>query len=158
MFGLTLALAAIFFSASLFAQSDFSRQAFYKAMASDQKEVINAEMAAVQKAPARDKEAFEGALTMKKASFGGSPSKKLNLFKQGRQKLEAAIKQEPDNAEYRFLRLLVQENAPGFLGYKDDLKNDSEVIRKSYKSLPPEVQDAIADYSKKSKILKNKIS
>ena len=67
--------------------------------------------------------------------------------------LEGAIKKNPDNAEFRFLRLMVQEYAPGILGYKNDTEKDSEYIRKSYKSLPGEVQQAIANYSKKSKLL-----
>jgi len=48
---------------------------------------------------------------------------------------------------------MVQEHAPGILGYKDDLKKDSAYIRQSYKKLPAEVQRAIADYSKTSKVL-----
>ena len=95
---------------------------------------------------------------MKKASFGGSPATKLKLFKQGRKLLEASIKEDPDNAEYRFLRLIIQEHAPGVLGYKYDLEKDSEYIRKSYKSLPDELQHTIADYSKKSKALKLQFS
>ena len=72
--------------------------------------------------------------------------------------LEAAIKQDPDNAEFRFLRLIVQEHAPGALGYKTDIEKDSEMIRKYYKSLPEEVQHTIEDYSKKSKFLKLDVS
>jgi hypothetical protein len=68
--------------------------------------------------------------------------------------LESAIKNEHENAEYRLLRLMIQENAPAALGYKNDIKADSEYIRKSYKNLPEDIQRVIFDYSKKSKILK----
>ena len=95
---------------------------------------------------------------MKKAGLAGIPVQKLNLFKQGHKELEAAIKREPKNVEFRFLRLMIQENAPGVLGYKDQLPEDSEYIKKSYKTLPDEVQRAIEDYSKKSKILKLQVS
>ncbi|HMH32644.1 MAG TPA: hypothetical protein VK543_06415, partial [Puia sp.] len=61
---------------------------------------------------------------------------------------------ERENAEYRLLRLMVQENAPTVLGYKNDIKADSEYIRKSFKNLPEDIQQVIVDYSKKSKILK----
>jgi hypothetical protein len=97
-------------------------------------------------------------MTMKKAGFGGSPPAKLHLFKEGHKMLEMAIRQDPDNAEFRFLRLLIQENAPGVLGYKNNEEMDSEIIRKSYKSLPPDLQHVIADYNKKSKFLKLEVS
>ncbi len=72
--------------------------------------------------------------------------------------LEAAIKDYPENAEFRFLRLMIQEHAPGILGYKNDLEKDSEFIQKSYKSLPDELQQIMVDYSKKSKFLKLEVS
>src|SRR5207253_3424423 len=102
-----------------------------------------------------DKPAFEGALLMKKAELANGPGKKLNLFKDGHKKLEAAIKKDDDNAEYRFLRLMIQEHAPKMLGYKEDLQKDSAYIRQSYKKLPAEVQEAIINYSKTSKILRS---
>jgi hypothetical protein len=138
--------------------SGLNRQAFYKAMAGNSRELIDSQLAQLKTEPVEIKEAFEGALLMKKAGLGGSAPVKLHLFKDGRKKLEAAISQYPDNTEFRFLRLMIQENAPGFLGYKTDLTIDSEYIRKSYKSLPYEVQVAIVDYNKKSKILKLDLS
>jgi hypothetical protein len=68
--------------------------------------------------------------------------------------LEAAIKKDSLNAELRFLRLMIQENAPGMLGYKSDIEKDSAYIRKSFKTLPEVVQQAFLNYSKKSKVLK----
>jgi hypothetical protein len=135
-----------------------NRQAFYKAMQEENKALVNAQLKELKSAPAEIKNAFMGAMTMKSAGIGGSPTTKLKLFKQGHNMLEAAIKQDPNNAEYRFLRLMIQENAPGILGYKDDEQKDSELIRKSYRSLSGELQQTIADYSKKSKVLKLKVS
>ncbi|MEO6960555.1 MAG: hypothetical protein ABIY90_01235 [Puia sp.] len=134
------------------------KTAFYQAMQQDKKDLINSQLKKLKTVSPKIRQAFEGAMIMKKAGTGGSPVTKLNLFKQGHRELEAAIKKEPDNAEFRFLRLIIQENAPGFLGYKDNLEGDSEYIRNSYKSLPGEVQQAIADYSKKSKVLKLQVS
>ena len=91
---------------------------------------------------------------MRRAGIGGNPVSKLALFKKGHKLLEASIKQDPKNAEFRFLRLMIQENAPGILGYKVDEVKDSEFIRKSFKSLPEELQKTISDYNKTSKILK----
>ena len=92
---------------------------------------------------------------MKKAGLISGAGKKLNTFKDGHKKLEASLQKDSGNTEYRFLRLMIQENAPGILGYKDDLKKDSEYIRKNFKNLPQEAKNAVIDYSKNSKILRS---
>jgi len=135
-----------------------NRSAYYKAMAEDNKELVNAQLKELNSAPPELKDAFLGAMTMKKAGIGGSPTTKLHLFKVGHKLLEDAIVKDPKNAEFRFLRLMIQENAPGFLGYKNETEKDSEYIRKSYKLLPEEVQRAITNYNKKSKLLKLEVS
>jgi hypothetical protein len=137
---------------------DPNRTAFYKAMQSDNKALVDAQISELNSGPANIKDAFLGAMTMRRAGIGGNPVSKLKLFKQGHKLLEAAIKQDPNNVEYRFLRLMIQENAPGILGYKNDEEKDSEFIRKSYNSLPEDLQKTIADYNKKSKVLKLQVS
>ncbi|MBS1577247.1 MAG: hypothetical protein JST09_18260 [Bacteroidetes bacterium] len=132
----------------------FDRKEFYSAMASGDTKTIDGQINLLKNWDSKDKAAFEGALLMKKAGLAIAAGKKLSLFKEGHKKLEAAIKKDSDNTEYRFLRLMIQEHAPGMLGYKDDLKKDSAYIRQSYKKLPAEVQQAITEYSKKSKVLK----
>ena len=132
----------------------FDRQAFYKAMQFDMMALVNEELNKLKVLAMSGKEAYEGAMTMKKASLAGGPDKKLSLFKSGRKKLEEAIQKDSSNIEFRFLRLIIEENAPKVLGYKNDLKKDSEYIRKSYKTLPKSVQQVIEGYSKKSKVLK----
>ena len=139
-------------------KTDLNRPAFYKAMEGNNKDLVNDQLTKLSSAPSELKDAFMGAMIMKKAGLGGSPTTKLHLFKEGHKMLETAINQDPKNAEFRFLRLMIQENAPGFLGYKNDMEKDSEFIRKSYKSLPDEVQSALIDYNKKSKLLKLDVS
>ena len=139
-------------------QTDLNRAAFYKAMESDSKTLVDAQITELNTAPADVKNAFLGAMMMRKAGIGGNPASKLKLFKQGHKLLEEAIVRDPNNAEFRFLRLIIQENSPGVLGYKNDEQKDSEFIRKSYKSLPEELQKTIADYNKKSKVLKLQVS
>ena len=134
-------------------ESSFDRSAFYQAMASEKLNLVNDQLSLLKNTSMTGKQAFEGALIMKKASFSATPDKKLSLFKSGHKKLEAAIYQDSANAEFRFLRLMVQEHAPRILGYKNEIKIDSDYIRKSYKKLPKVVQDAIFDYNKKSKAL-----
>ena len=134
--------------------SIFDKGRFYKAMESSDKKLVDKELDHLKELEFPNKEAYIGALNMLKASFPASASRKLNLFKAGHKQLEAAIRKDSQNAELRFLRLMIQENAPRILGYKNDLEKDSAYIRKSFSTLPEIVQQAILNYSKKSKILK----
>ena len=132
----------------------FDKSAFYKAMASEERKAVDNQLNLLKTADVPGKRAYVGALTMKKAGLVKGPSKKLGLFKDGHKQLEDAIQKDTSNAEYRFLRLMIQEHAPGILGYKKEIEKDSQYIRKSYKTLPQNVQQAVVDYSKKSKVLK----
>jgi hypothetical protein len=64
------------------------------------------------------------------------------------------IAAEPDNVEYRFLRLSIQEHTPKIVGYKSNLEADKAFIIKHFAKLSLVVQRAVKDYSKESKILK----
>lgn len=132
----------------------FDKSAFYHAMASEKTEEINNQLSIVRSSSVTEKDAYEGALLMKKAGLVTKAKEKLNLFKTGRVKLESSIKKEPGNTEFYFLRIIIQEHAPKMVKYNHDLENDSLQIRTNYKNLPPVVQQAISDYSKKSKVLK----
>jgi len=151
LFGLSF---LAFFAHGQEKQSTFDRDSFYKAMQINKIDFVNDVLNRIKEAAISGKEAFEGALTMKKAGLSNGASKKLKIFKSGHQKLEKAIQKDPSNVEYRFLRLMVQENAPKALGYKNELDKDSEVVRKGYKTLPEPVKQAVIDYNKKSKVLK----
>jgi len=70
-----------------------------------------------------------------------SPISKINTFKQGKKKIEQAIKKEPDNVELRFIRLSVQKNAPSFLGYKSNIYDDTEFIKKNRYQIGSETVD-----------------
>ena len=137
-----------------FKKAAFDKSAFYAAIASENMETLNSQLAVVKAASFNEKEAYEGALLMKKAGLVTKAQEKINLFKAGRTKLDAAIKKDKDNAEFCFLRLIIQEHAPKIVNYNDNVKADIAVIRTGFKTLPPVVQQAINDYSKKSKNLK----
>jgi hypothetical protein len=136
-------------------KAGFDKSSFYAAMASDNISEINEQLTIVKAASINEKEAYEGALLMKKAGLVTKAKEKLSLFKAGRIKLEAAIKKESGNTEYYFLRLIIQEHAPKIVKYRDELESDNTLIRSNYKSLSPVVQKAIMEYSKKSKFLKS---
>ena len=136
-------------------KTGFDRSAFYNAMASDNLQEINTQLAIINISSINEKEAYEGALLMKKAGLVTKAKEKLSLFKAGRLKLEASIKKNSNNTEFVFLRLIIQEHAPKMVKYNADIEKDSLQIRANYKSLPFVVQQAISDYSKKSKVLKS---
>jgi len=134
--------------------ADLNRTAFYRAMASDNQTLVEAQISELNQVSSNLKNAFLGAMIMKRAGIVGNPVYKLWLFKKGHELLEDAIKANPNNIEFRFLRLMIQENAPGFLGYNDSEEKDSEYIRSAYHSLPENLQKTIAEYNKTSKVLK----
>jgi len=136
------------------AQQSFDRASFYDAMQSTDANVIDAQLKIVDASLLKEKSAYDGALLMRKAGLAKGGADKLSLFKSGHKKLEAAIKKNNNDAELRFLRLMIQEHAPGILGYKNDLHQDADLIKKYYKDLPEIVQQAIGNYSRQSKILK----
>lgn len=132
---------------------DFDRSAFYAAMASGNIERVNEELALLNSASIIEKEAYEGALLMRKSGLLKIASEKLKLFKKGRIKLETALLKDSSNGEYHFLRLTIQEHAPKIVKYRTEIENDKQFILKSFKNLLPVVQQAILDYCKNSKIL-----
>lgn len=131
-----------------------NRGDFYTAMASNKLDLISAQEAIVKTSVIPEKDAFHGALLMKKAGLVGKTSEKLSLFKSGHKLLEKAIKNDDNNAELRFLRLMIQEHAPKILNYNDDMTKDSELIKEQFDQMDPETQKAIIEYSKQAKNLK----
>jgi len=132
----------------------FDKSAFYAALRSGKLSEVNNELIALNTSAGSEKEAYEGALLMRKAGLVAIPGEKLKLFKSGRIKLETVLAKDSSITEYRFLRLIIQENAPKIVKYKAQLQSDKACIIKSYKSLSPVVKEAIEDYSKNSKILR----
>jgi len=131
-----------------------SRAAFYSALASSSVKTIDAQIGQVSAyATAAETPAFIGALEMRKAGLVTVPAKKLSIFKQGHKKLEAAIAAHPKEAEYRFLRLMIQENAPKSLGYSKNITEDSKMVFDQFAALPAVTQQSVKSYSKKSKSL-----
>jgi len=135
-------------------QGAFDRSAFYAAMAADKLDEFDQQLVALKTLALPWKEAYEGALLMKKSGLVTRAKEKLSLFKAGRSKLENSIARDSDNPEFRFLRLIIQEHAPKIVNYRNELEKDSKLIRSNFKTLPEVVQTAILDYCKKSTVLK----
>ena len=58
------------------------------------------------------------------------PTSKLKSFYDGRDLLDASIEENKDNGEIRYLRLLIQLNAPSFLFYNKNINDDLAVFIK----------------------------
>jgi hypothetical protein len=72
-------------------------------------------------------------LLMAKNSF--NPIKKWNYFSKGKLLLESAINDNNMSIELRFLRFSAQLNAPTFLNYSSNVKEDKKMIIKSFSLL-----------------------
>lgn len=73
--------------------------------------------------------AYLGAFQTIWANHVFNPFSKLKTFNKGKANIESAMKNEDSNIEIRFLRLSVQKNCPGFLGYTDNIKNDKLFLK-----------------------------
>ena len=135
-------------------EQTFDKSSFYAAMSSDKLDVINKQLIILKGLSIAEKEAFEGALLMRKSGLVRTANEKLSLFKLGRLKLEGAISKNIDNIEFRFLRVIIQENTPKIVKYKKELEADVKLICSNFKDLPAFLQQVINDYSKKSSVLK----
>ena len=91
---------------------------------------------------------------MKKSSYVKGAAKKLSVFKEGRELLEQAIKRYPKNAEFRFIRLTIQENAPKILRYNKNTTEDKKAIVAGYKTMNSKTRAYIMDYARSSSLLK----
>lgn len=72
--------------------------------------------------------AYRGSASAAAAASVKGPWNKLEYFNRGKKELEKAVSLKPLDAEIRFLRLATQVNAPAFLGYSGNKKNDKAII------------------------------
>lgn len=149
---LILVLLSVF---ALSANAQLDRKAIYTALASDSKEVVQKQLDGILSAKeSSEVKAFKGALQMKAAQFEKTAKDKLNAFNAGKKLLESEIKSNDGNVEYRFLRLLIQENAPKQLKYNGNIEEDVLSIVSGYSKLKESTKAAIETYAKKSPSLK----
>lgn len=82
--------------------------------------------------------AYLGALETIWAQYVVNPLTKLRVFNKGKEKINKAVRRAPYNIEIRYLRLSVQQNAPGFLGYNDHITEDDNYLRDNIKKVRSE--------------------
>jgi hypothetical protein len=131
----------------------FEKAEFYQVLKSGTVETITNELEAVKAAPEKEREGYEGALLMKKAGLLKKAKERLAFFKQGRIKLETALLADPENTEFHFLRLAIEEHAPKIVKYHSDIEKDKTIVIKNFKNQSPAVRHAILDYCENSKVL-----
>ena len=136
------------------AVNSFDKVAYYTVLKSGTITEINNQIALINASSLTGKDAFIGALLMKKADLLKVPKQKLDAFKSGRIKFETAFRADTANIEYRFLRLIIQEHAPKIVKYNKEIGEDAAVIKKNYKQLSADVKKILIDYSQTSKALK----
>lgn len=79
--------------------------------------------------------AYLGAYQTIWANHVFNPLSKLATFRKGKNNIELAISKEPENVEIRYIRFSVQKNAPSFLGYNNNLKEDRDFLVKNKKNI-----------------------
>jgi hypothetical protein len=151
-FRIVFALLPFLAGQSLKAQ-DFDKATYYAVMAAGKLDSVDAELDLLAADSFPGKPAYEGALMMRKAGLVTGIGDKLRTFKAGRTELENAIAKDSANGEYHFMRLIIQEHAPGIVRYSGDIEKDGDLVRRTFPHLPPPAQKAIINYSKHSKTL-----
>ncbi|MBI2258520.1 MAG: hypothetical protein HYU67_06430 [Flavobacteriia bacterium] len=96
---------------------------------------------------------YIGAIEAKLAQFEKNPQQKISSFKKGIEQIESAIKKEPNNVEFRFIRFMIQEKAPKILRYQSNLEEDKKMIEKNYTSCSQIVKKNITKYTSENKSL-----
>jgi hypothetical protein len=79
--------------------------------------------------------AYLGAFQTIWANHTINPITKLSSFNKGKNNIEKAVKSNPADVEIRILRLSVQKNCPGFLGYDDNINEDTAILVEKINSI-----------------------
>ena len=128
---------------------------FYNALFGSSQTIIDRVLNDLEKQTKNDNTAaYKGALMMKKSEFLKSPKEKIDLFKKGRQLLDSAIDNAPGNAEYRFIRLTIQEHAPKILKYNRNISEDKSMILGGFSKMESTTQKYVLDYAGVSELIK----
>jgi hypothetical protein len=95
--------------------------------------------------------AYKGAGITLMSKFASKTERK-ELFVQGVTMVEKAIKNEPNNAEARLIRLSIQENTPKILKYKSNIEEDKKILIETFNKQPKDLKEYIKKYCKQSNV------
>jgi hypothetical protein len=144
-------ISALVLTVVMLSKPSIDKTSFYAAFESNSMTTINMKLDNLgieKKSTQRD--AYVGALTMKKSQYKKTPKEKISVFKEGKSLLESSISKEPENEEYRFLRFVIQENAPKILKYNNNINEDLKIVIEKYTSMDSSVKKAVKKYAVKS--------
>lgn len=151
--GVKLSMLALLWSAMM--TWNAASTTFYEAFGSDSLTTIEHALTTLEQTKSSTSvRAYQGGLMMKKANYVKGVAQKLELFKAGSQLLDKAIKRDPSNAEYRFIRLTIQEKAPRILKYNKNIAEDKRILVAGYKSMRSSTRSYVLDYAHSSEQLK----
>jgi hypothetical protein len=143
----------LFLSIFTYAKS-IDKKHFYNALSSGSESLIDAMLKELeQEQTSSFISAYQGAMLMKKAGFVKGVKGKVDTFKKGAALLEKEIQKHSNNPEYRFLRLTVQEHAPGILKYNKDIEEDKKLILSNFSTLDATLKEVITHYAQDSKVI-----
>ena len=77
-----------------------------------------------------DIKAYVVAIKMKQLEYMYNPIKQMSLFSDYKTELQDLANKHSSNVHVRYVRLLIQEETPSFLGYKDDIAADKAFLKK----------------------------
>ncbi len=72
--------------------------------------------------------AYKGLATCTSAEFATWPTTKWKYFTDGKALIKESIKSAPQNPEIRYVRLMVQLNAPALVGYSSEIDEDLKIF------------------------------
>ena len=78
---------------------------------------------------------YQGVYYIMKCNFIKNPFSKITYFNKGKKVLETCIKKNPNSIELRALRYSIQNQAPSFLLYNQNTKEDLAFINKNKKNI-----------------------
>lgn len=96
-------------------------------------------------------QAYLGAFQTIWAKHTINPFEKLKTFNTGKENIEKSVALNPSDTEIRLIRLSIQLNAPGFLGYKDNVKEDKKFILDNRTDIKSETLQKMIDECIKTK-------
>lgn len=73
-------------------------------------------------------QAYVIAIKMKQIEYISNPMNKWKLFKANKKQLNYLIENHQYNIHLHYIRLMLQENAPSILGYKNHIGNDKKIL------------------------------
>ena len=84
-----------------------------------------------------------------RAKHAVNPFYKWTYFNKGKEMLETSLKQDPCNAEIRFLRFCIETNVPFFLNYNAYEEEDKKVLLREWRHIDDtDLKERVKDYLK----------